>query len=114
MPAIHLVEHDWRNPHALWARISELVERETDGLIVDLAGGRVDTSLLHLLVVTDRALAARGVRMIVLCPDDQARAALRASGLDLHLSIVGELSRAADLLDPPSAPSAAERPDGSA
>ncbi|MDX6597974.1 MAG: hypothetical protein QOE87_1861 [Gaiellales bacterium] len=102
MSVIHLVEHDWRAPHALFMRINELVDGRAGRLIVELVSERVDTPLLQLLVVTDRMLAAHGGCMIVLCAEEPARAALRATGLDFHLTVVGSLWHAVDLLDPPT------------
>ena len=68
----------------LWSRLLSLRDRGASTVVVDLAGaGRVSHGMLSTLRRADRMLAARNVRLLVDAPGAEARAALRAAGLEL-------------------------------
>jgi len=95
MVSFRLLEHDGQSTRALAARVASALNEGTVALILDLAERHIDGPLLHLLVVTDKALAARSGCLIVLCAEGPARV-LHASGIDVHLSLAQSLHEALD------------------
>jgi anti-anti-sigma regulatory factor len=64
-------------------------------LVVDLRdAGPLDAACLRALVLGTRTAREREGRLVVLCPAGPARATLRATGLDGHLTIAATRSRA--------------------
>lgn len=90
-----LLEHDGQSTRSLGARIANALTEGTVALILDLAESHIDGPLLHLLVVTDKAVAARSGCLIVLCGEEPARL-LHVSGIDAHLSLAQSLHEALD------------------
>ena len=71
---------------ALADRIAAALRDGATRLIIDLGDRDVGSTILRLLVATDRVTRGRG-GMLVLCPGPSARTTLRATGLDLHLAL---------------------------
>ena len=96
MASVKLVEYNGECASLLAARLQDAIAEGTVGLIVDLGEHALDSVLLHLVVVTDKTLNARGGRAIVLC-DEAGQTALRATGLDMRLPVARSLSDALQL-----------------
>lgn len=96
-----LVEHNDGCVETLAVRVRHALGVATRGLIIDLVNGPVDAVVVHLLVVTDKTLLARGGRLVVLCHEGPGRAALRVSGIDAHLSVAQGLQQALAIISAP-------------
>jgi anti-anti-sigma factor len=64
-------------------------------IVVDLhEADSLDAGALRTLVLATHAAQAHGGCLVVLCPASPARATLRATGLDGHLTVAGTRARA--------------------